>query len=169
MVALVYHISSKKSSVGGIFMRDILDILCWSVARFFLSIAKSAPPTPLVQYGDRCGSFCADAISGVVESRGRRWLLPANIALFTLGLLALCADDYLLAHTLSCSFRLLGIALACLFMTLHFDAWRVRDPKNLLKLLYIIISGLGGACTSLTYFFLVIYENIIAYRIWGGI
>lgn len=146
-------------------MNDILDILRWSVARF---LSPDEPPRLIARYGGECGSFCADVISGLVQSRGRGWLIPANLTLFTLGLVALFADDYVLAHTLSLSIRLIGIALACFFLILKFDAWRMRDARSLLKLLYIICTGIGGAYITLTYFFLMIYENIIAYRVWGG-
>ena len=53
-------------------------------------------------------------------------------------------------------------------MILKFDAWKVQDDKNILKLMYIGGMNFFGGYASITYIFLIIYENIVAYSAWGG-
>lgn len=48
------------------------------------------------------------------------------------------ADDALLANSQSAVLSITGIALACVFMVLKFDAWKLKDEKNILKLMYIV-------------------------------
>ena len=45
-------------------------------------------------------------------------------------------------------------------------AWKLKDHKNVLKLMYILSIGFSGGYTTVVYVFLVIYENIVAYSDW---
>ena len=55
-----------------------------------------------------------------------------------------------------------------MFFVLKFDAWKIKDHKNILKLMYIVGVGFSGGYAAITYLFLVIYENIVAYSDWRG-
>lgn len=147
-------------------MHELSNVFKWNFKRFFVTDIYDEP---LGSHTRACSSFCAGAISSAVKSSGKRLLIPVNITLFLLGMLLLAADDLVQVYTTPLALRIIGISASLLFLILKFDIWRLRDERNILKLAYIICMSLGGAYTTMTYFFLVIYENIIAYGIWGGI
>lgn len=147
-------------------MKNLLYIFKWNFIRFF---SKSNDNEWLSENTSTDNSFCAKAITAIVKRKGAKWLLPVNLTLFLLGLFFVVADDYIQAHTLSFVIHIICIALVCIFMILKFDAWKVNDNKNILKLMYIFCMSITGGYASLTYIFLIIYENIIAYGSWGGI
>lgn len=146
-------------------MQCLFNVFKWNFKRFFVTdIAE-----PIGSYSGACGSFCAGAISSTVAGSGKKLLVPVNVTLFLFGLILLVIDDTVQAYTTPIALRVIGISAASLFLILKFDVWRIRDARNIAKLIYIVCMSLGGAYSTMTYFFLVIYENIIAYGIWGGI
>lgn len=148
-----------------IFMKDLLYIFKCNYMRFF----TSSHDREWFAEASSDISFCANAITDTVKRKGKGWLLPVNLTLFLLGLFLVIADDYIQMHTLSVFVHMICIAAVCFFMILKFDAWRISDNKNILKLMYIFCMSVSGGYASLTYIFLIIYENIVAYGSWGGI
>lgn len=138
-----------------------------SFLRFFPKTASSE----WLEEGGECDehSFCANTLIRVVRQKGRRWLVPVNLALFLPGLLLLAADDHLRLHTRSFLVRLCALTVAFFFLILKFDVWRLRDEKNILKLMYIFSMSYMGGYAAVTYLFLAAFENIAAYGVWGGI
>lgn len=145
-------------------MKDLFFIFKWNFKRFF---SKSSTQEWLSESTSIENSFCANSIIATVKKEGVKWLLPINLTLFLLGLFLVIADDYIQVHALSFVVRFICIAVSCVFMILKFDAWRLNNDKNLLKLMYIFCMGVTGGYASLTYIFLIIYENIVAYGSWG--
>lgn len=148
-------------------MRNLFYIFKWNFKRFF-----SKADTEEGWYAENApngSSFCANAITAVVRENGRAWLLPVNITLFLLGLIFAVTDDWVQFHSLSFGVHVICFAAACAYLILKFDAWKVNDNGNILKLMYIFGMTVTGGYVSLIYVFLVIYENIVAYGSWGGI
>jgi len=144
-------------------MKDLMNIFKWNYKRFFCP-GKS----PWTETHCANQSYCANAISSMLQKHGKGWLLPVNIVLFLLGLIFLIADDALLANSQSAVLSITGIALACVFMVLKFDAWKLKNEKNILKLMYIVSMAFCGGYAALTYIFLILYENIVACTAAGG-
>lgn len=140
-------------------------IFKWSFLRFFPTSNAYELPTDDTPRG---ASFCASAIAVTVKRQGKKWLLPVNLTLFLLGALFLIVDDYIQVHTLSSAIHVVAIAAASVFFVLKFDAWKLKHDQNLLKLTYIVFASFLGGFVCITYFFLIVYENIAAYAFWRG-
>lgn len=166
MAFLVYHIIHQFASRGVNFIKNLLMIFKWNFKRFF---AKPSNDELFLEERWQDDSFCAAVISSTVKRRGRKWLIPVNLTLFLLGLFLLIADDYIEAHTLSFMVHMITVTVACAFLILKFDAWKIRDNKNVLKLMYICCMCLTGGYAALTYLFLIIYENVVALGYCGGV
>jgi len=78
------------------------------------------------------------------------------------------ADNYIHTHTMSFIVHIICVVIVCTFLVLKFDAWKVNDNKSILKLMYIFSMSVSGGNASLTYIFLIVFENIVAYGSWGG-
>lgn len=107
-------------------------------------------------------SFCAQTIAYSLKNYGKRLILPVNITLFLIGLLLLSVDDYFVITSTSKALKLLLLSLAAGFMIIKFDAWKLFNAENLLKLGYILIVILTAGTVLLPYLFLVVYENVAA-------
>lgn len=116
----------------------------------------------------KTASFCTNIITDILKEYGKRWLIPINFTLFLPGLLFLITCDFVQVHTQSTVFSLACSVISCLFFVLKFDAWKAKDNKNILKLMYIISMTFNDGYATVTYLFLVIYENIVAYSDWKG-
>ena len=142
----------------------------WSIfkcnfTRFF---PKSNDDGLQIGYSTQDNSFCANVIVTTVKRKSKKWLLPVNLTLFLLGLLFLIADDYIQLHTISNTIHILMIVAASAFFVLKFDAWKLSNDKNILKLMYIVCASFVGGLVCITYIFLIAYENIAAYHFWRG-
>ncbi|MBQ2967395.1 MAG: hypothetical protein IJE10_04635, partial [Clostridia bacterium] len=115
-------------------MKELFHIFKWNYKRFFSNRKETEW---LEEHYSENHSYCTNAISSILKKHGKRWLLPVNITLFLLGLLFLIAGDFLQACTQSFWLSFSSIVVACIFMILKFDAWKVQDDKNILKLMYI--------------------------------
>lgn len=149
----------------GFCMKELFHIFKWNYKRFFSNRKETEW---LEEHYSENHSYCTNAISSILKKHGKRWLLPVNITLFLLGLLFLIAGDFLQACTQSFWLSFSSIVVACIFMILKFDAWKVQEDKSILKLMYIGGMNFFGGYASITYIFLIIYENIVAYSAWGG-
>lgn len=146
-------------------MKYLFHIFKINIMRYF----NSSPPAEIADHQSTTASFCSSAIAVTVEKKGRKWLFGANLALFFLGLLLTVAADT--AKILSESYLLGTIlsALLAVFFIFKFDAWRISESKNLLKLFFILSMLIYDGYSSLTYIFLIIYENMVALSTIGGI
>ena len=145
-------------------MKFLWSIFKYNFTRFFNNTKNELQIENLTQNN----SFCAYAITATIKKKGKKWLLPINLTLFFLGLLFLIADDYIQLHTISNTIRVVMIVLASLFFIFKFDAWNLRNDKNILKLMYIVSASFVGGFVCITYIFLIAYENIVAYSFWRG-
>jgi len=116
----------------------------------------------------KTASFCTNAIADILKEYGKRWLIPINFILFLPGLLLLITCDLVQVHTQSNLLSLTCAVISCIFLFLKFDVWKVKDHKNILKLMYILNMAFNDGTATVTYLFLVIYENIVAYNAWKG-
>lgn len=146
-------------------MKYLFYIFKINIIRYF----NFSLPAELADHQSAAPSFCSSVIAATVEKKGRRWLFAANLALFFLGLLLTIAADA--AEALSDSYLLAAIlsALITVFFIFKFDAWRISESKNLLKLFFILSMLIYDGYSSITYVFLIIYENMVALSAIGGI
>lgn len=144
-------------------MKKLFGVFKRSLMRYF---TKEKPDIHAEEA--KTSSFCTNAITDVLETDGKRWLIPINIVLFLPGMLFLIACDLVQAHTQDTVPSLVCVVISCMFFVLKFDAWKIKDHKNILKLMYIVGVGFSGGYAAITYLFLVIYENIVAYSDWRG-
>lgn len=116
----------------------------------------------------KISSYCAKTINYYITSLGKSVLLPVNVALFVLGLLLAIADDLLIINSTDDVFRYICLFVACGYLILKFDAWKLFDAKNFLKLCYILLTILSCGLTLLPYILLIVYENLSARPVRGG-
>ena len=141
----------------------------WSIFKCnFTRFFPKSNDNDLIGYTAQDDSFCVNAITATVKRKGKKWILPVNLTLFILGLLFLIADDYIQLHTISNTIHILMIVAASVFFVLKFDAWKLSNDKNILKLMYIVCASFVGGLVCITYVFLIAYENIAAYYFWRG-
>lgn len=110
----------------------------------------------------KASSYCAKTINYYVYTLGKNVLLPVNVALFILGLVLVTADDLLIINSGDDVFRYVCLFLACGYFIIKFDAWKLFDAKNFLKLCYILLTILSCGLTLLPYVILIVYENLSA-------
>lgn len=146
-------------------MKYLLHVFIWNFKRYFTK-QKSDIIYSDMNYQKQ--SFCACAIGSTVKKNGDKWLIPINLTLFLLGLLFVIVDDYIQSHTTN-TIQFICMLVACIYFIFKFDVWKRSDSRSILKLLFVFSSFISGGLTTIAYIFLVIYENIIAYGIWGGI
>ena len=94
--------------------------------------------------------------------------LLMNLALFIVTLALVLIDDTCLLLNHSLIVNLVTSILSSFFLILQFDAWKIRNPINILKLIYIICSAIIFNYSLITYLFLIIFENIEAFRFVNG-
>ncbi len=146
-------------------MHSFWQIMKWNIKRFFRYPEKLLEENFILK-GE---SYNANVIAFTVRRRGKRWVLPVNIALFIFGLLFFILDDILQLYVESSIIHILFIVLSSFYFILKFDAWRINHFPCFLKLGYIILSGFVTGLFTFTYFFLVIFENMEAYSLWRGV
>jgi len=134
------------------------DTLKWNYRRFLMhrGILDSADA---VEVND---SYCARTLATVPPEFGKRGILLANLALFTAGLLWTSAADCIQILSSVLLLRLFALGGAAFFFIAKFDAWRLTDHRNLFKLIYIAFSCGNRSLTTLTYIFLIVFENLMA-------
>lgn len=143
----------------------------WKFRRFFQSpLPKELSQNlPTAKHPNELFSYPAAALGWGVRQMGHQGLLPLNLVLFAFGFLLLLADDYIQLHATSQIVMGLAIISGWVYLIGKFDAWRVQDCKALLKCLYILSAVFIPGSFFIMYFFLIFFENIDAYQIWGGI
>ncbi len=146
-------------------MKFFWQILKWNFKRFF-RYPKNLMDDDFIFKGE---SYNANVIAYTVRRCGKRWLLPVNIALFILGFLFLILGDVLQLCIESSMIHILFIILSFFYFILKFDAWKINHFSCFLKLCYIILSSFITGLITLTYFFLVVFENMEAYSFWRGV
>lgn len=74
------------------FAKNILRILKSGFKQFFL---KTSDGKLLLEERWQDDLLCAAVIDSTVKGRGRKWLIPVDLALFLSGLFLLIGDDYI--------------------------------------------------------------------------
>lgn len=146
-------------------MKYLFYVFLEGITRYF----RIAPRARAMGTDNFESAYCSSAISAAINEKGRRWLIPVNIALFLPGFLLTVAADVCSSLCDSLPLGSVCLILVSVFFIFKFDAWAITDPKCLLKLIFILSMLLYNGYTSLTYLFLIIFENMVATSATGGI
>lgn len=144
-----------------------MNIFVWNYKRFLHT------PIPTELFGTDPGaskdefSYCVRALVWTMTTFGKKYILPANLTLFSVGFIFSLLDDYALLHTPSFSGHFLLLALSTLLLIAQYDVLKGCSYHNFIKLAYIIVSIGGSGYIFISYMFLAIYENMTALFIGG--
>lgn len=91
---------------------------------------------------------------------GKRGILMANLGLSLPGFFLMAGADYAYGSIRSFYARIIVRIIASAFCMLHFDAYIPENADAIMKFLFIAYCAFSDFSWTLTYLFLVIYENI---------